>query len=975
MGGRPGSSTDGPSAQGGWPLNTILPGMDVHPAGSLGSRHHPERLQTRVHFIPSNYPHSKTHTVPSRLGGEGQGALGRGEGTSRQGGDHSYRASLLTRILGNILSSSEEIRGVATDTKSETSQCIHQTETFSNGHAGLHSQVSSQEQMGRVLGPQGCLPPRTDSSFGLQVAEVPDSGSILQLDLPSIRSFYISKSIHHGSQGDCILPPAERSQCVHVPRRLANLRGFSSRSIPPLSVSNRDCSTSRIHHQLREISLDSYPGHSLPGSQDPLRPRTSNTFSRPHQSSQVSGQLLPPQNPINSSGVAEVIRLDGQHGRHCPILPPSHEIDPTPLCQILPTQCTPAIQDGPSLTRSETSPLLVDKGSQSDLRSSFSSSPSRIGPHNRRFQDRLGRSPSGPQDSRAVERLRDQISHQCPRTVSSRTFATQFPEVGEGQGHSSSVRQLNDGGLHKQTRRNPLSFSVYPHHSSDQLVQRQSYFPDSDSHSRSYKYPGRRLVKRKNIEHRVDPQPQHCTSAVPQVVPTVYRPVCLSHKPPTSSVLLSVSRPDGLCNRCPDSGLVRDESVRLSTNSNPPSSHIQDSGVGRRVHSNRSILAPSHLVQTNDRLADGPPSSPTAQPRPTTASGRSNSRTISERSQPSCMAIVRQRCQEKGFSSRSAALIATGRRRSTLNAYSKRLGPYYKWCEGRGVSPTRASIADVADFLVNRFDSGLESSTVRNYKSAILAVHKGFADGSTIDSDGSIRLLLKGMFNSRPPPRRAVSPWDLNIALEFIVKTPFEPMADATLKNITLKTVFLVALASGRRCSELHAISVSASTFTRDKVLLFLRPDFLAKNETRSFSHSSISLPRIGTMSSVAEDRFWCPVRALEYYKRKTASIRGSTDNLFLTHASPYRPASKATIARWISSVIRDSGAADENQSASNAHSVRKVASSWAYHRGVSVADICEAVGWKSQTTFSDIYYRNTCLSSRHTFARAVLNK
>ena len=309
MGGRPGSSTDGPSAQGGWPLNSILPGMDVHPAGSLGSRHHPERLQTRVHFIPSNYPHSKTHTVPSRLGGEGQGALGRGEGTSRQGGDHSYRASLLTRILGNILSSSEEIRGVATDTKSETSQCIHQTETFSNGHAGLHSQVSSQEQMGRVLGPKGCLPPRTDSSFGLQVAEVPDSGSILQLDLPSIRSFYISKSIHHGSQGDCILPPAERSQCVHVPRRLANLRGFSSRSIPPLSVSNRDCSTSRIHHQLREISLDSYPGHSLPGSQDPLRPRTSNTFSRPHQSSQVSGQLLPPQNPINSSGVAEVISL------------------------------------------------------------------------------------------------------------------------------------------------------------------------------------------------------------------------------------------------------------------------------------------------------------------------------------------------------------------------------------------------------------------------------------------------------------------------------------------------------------------------------------------------------------------------------------------------------------------------------------------------------------------------------------------
>ena len=41
--------------------------------------------------------------------------------------------------------------------------------------------------------------------------------------------------------------------------------------------------------------------------------------------------------------------------------------------------------------------------------------------------------------------------------------------------------------------------------------------------------------------------------------------------------------------------------------------------------------------------------------------------------------------------------------------------------------------------------------------------------------------------------------------LSSLTKAPFEPIKDTDLKHLTLKTAFLLALASGKRRSEIHA--------------------------------------------------------------------------------------------------------------------------------------------------------------------------
>ena len=63
-------------------------------------------------------------------------------------------------------------------------------------------------------------------------------------------------------------------------------------------------------------------------------------------------------------------------------------------------------------------------------------------------------------------------------------------------------------------------------------------------------------------------------------------------------------------------------------------------------------------------------------------------------------------------------------------------------------------------------------------------------------------------------------------------KPPFEPIAKCELKFLTLKTVFLVALASGRRRSELHAMCFDSHHFrqNQDQSMVTLYPDFVAKN-------------------------------------------------------------------------------------------------------------------------------------------------
>ena len=96
-------------------------------------------------------------------------------------------------------------------------------------------------------------------------------------------------------------------------------------------------------------------------------------------------------------------------------------------------------------------------------------------------------------------------------------------------------------------------------------------------------------------------------------------------------------------------------------------------------------------------------------------------------------------------------------------------------------------------------------------------------------------------------------------------------MKDTDLKHLTLKTAFLLALASGKRRSEIQAwVANKVSNLGQwEKVALFPSSDFIAKNQLAREGSQSVSPVTIPALTTIVdrqfkEDRTLCPVRALE---------------------------------------------------------------------------------------------------------------
>ena len=93
----------------------------------------------------------------------------------------------------------------------------------------------------------------------------------------------------------------------------------------------------------------------------------------------------------------------------------------------------------------------------------------------------------------------------------------------------------------------------------------------------------------------------------------------------------------------------------------------------------------------------------------------------------------------------------------------------------------------------------------------------------------------------RPPA------WDLSKVLTYLVSPAFEPLSQASFRALTMKTLFLLALATAKRVGELQALS-SVVTFVAGDACLSYIPQFVAKSESLTRS-----IPRSFLVKSLAD--------------------------------------------------------------------------------------------------------------------------
>ena len=86
--------------------------------------------------------------------------------------------------------------------------------------------------------------------------------------------------------------------------------------------------------------------------------------------------------------------------------------------------------------------------------------------------------------------------------------------------------------------------------------------------------------------------------------------------------------------------------------------------------------------------------------------------------------------------------------------------------------------------------------------------------GITFGTHPLVTRFVKGTFTARPALPRYKEIWDVSVVLEYLKK--FYPHETLSLKDITYKTVMLVALSSGQRCQTSHALIISGMKQTTD---------------------------------------------------------------------------------------------------------------------------------------------------------------
>ena len=258
-----------------------------------------------------------------------------------------------------------------------------------------------------------------------------------------------------------------------------------------------------------------------------------------------------------------------------------------------------------------------------------------------------------------------------------------------------------------------------------------------------------------------------------------------------------------------------------------------------------------------------------------------------------------------------AARIEAPQRRSTRSVYEAKWAIFTKWCITNQVDFRSPPVKSVADFLMYLFeDKKLQPSTIDGYRSAI-------ADklGNTtvnISKDDNLTRLLESFHRERPKGRRGIPSWNLSLVLHQLTKAPFKPLREASLKHLTFKTVFLLALGSGKRRSEIHAWQHKNIRHQSDwsKVSLFPSPSFLSKNQLAKEGPESVAPVVIPALAptldkSLKSDRSLCPVRALRYYLDRTSDLRQHKELVFVSFKRGFdKEISPATISSWIKQTV-----------------------------------------------------------------------
>ena len=422
------------------------------------------------------------------------------------------------------------------------------------------------------------------------------------------------------------------------------------------------------------------------------------------------------------------------------------------------------------------------------------------------------------------------------------------------------------------------------------------------------------------------------------------RPVCITND--HSAALLFQLETRSLCrgNGCLPTSLEGKELYQPSLGTHPKSA-IHNQKAGDQCHPCSTRMESPSMVSSPIISSDGLPSTD-----PGSASNNRSSTHSATSNQGSGhttggMAHIRESLQHRDLSKDATDLFMASWKTKSQSNYNSLLHKWERWCEERGRNPILGPVDDIANFLVELYQSGYAYRSLNSYRSAISAIH-GKVDGYPIGQHPLITRVLKGAFNNRPPQPRYKSMWKVSQVIDWLDR---QNTSDIQLLMLTMKTVTLCALTRPCRSSDLANFSSSS-----------------LKDSPEGVTVAPLTPPKQSQPGKTIKEYFFpyfidnknvCPASTLLAYVRRTEQCRQKNQNdaLFLISTKPFSPATSATIARWIKTFLSKAGI---DTSIFKAHSIRGASTSAAADAGISIPEILEAADWSNMSTFEKFYHR-----------------
>ena len=230
---------------------------------------------------------------------------------------------------------------------------------------------------------------------------------------------------------------------------------------------------------------------------------------------------------------------------------------------------------------------------------------------------------------------------------------------------------------------------------------------------------------------------------------------------------------------------------------------------------------------------------------------------ISPRSQTigsSRVELIRDVLKRHHFPDTVVDMAADPLRDSSSNVYNSQWKAFALWANNKGILPNDLSFITLAECLVYLFSQNKKVNTILVHKASISSVLK-LLNPPTAIQESTLHNVIRRMTILRPREQEVLPRWHLSVVLKGLMKPPFA--INGTDRHISLellsyKTVFLVALASGARGSELVALSRASHNleFTTlasgvKHVSIRMVPKFIPQNQRPEIIPEPIKFPGI----------------------------------------------------------------------------------------------------------------------------------